>query len=553
MMLLDLRIRDLAIIEALDLEFAPGFNVVSGETGAGKSIIVHALGLGLGTRATSDVVRLGADSARVEASFEGSSRTRALLDEQDIEAEPGEPVILRRVIRATGRSRSYVNDTSVSVSTLRAVGATLVDFASQHESAVLLDQSRHRPVLDGYGQLDDRVEELRGDVVDLRAARKELAALRESAQRREEELDLLRHQADELEEAAPVEGETEDLERELHVLNNVTRLREALSFAEHGLYSGAGAAVEQVGASLEQLRPFTDLDDELAGGVGQLEQALYELEDVARTVSGIASRLSHDPHRIEEIEERLDTLRVLQRKHRCDEAELVEKLDQLSARIDRLDRAATDSEELSARVDQLQERATERAAAIRDARLETGREMEGRIAAILEELAMGGARFVVSVEPDPAGLTETGTDRVTFLLSANRGEPTRPLARVASGGELSRVLLSIKEVLRDASPTRTLVLDEIDSGIGGNTADVLGHKLQTMAGTDQLIVITHLPQIAALAGCHYRVGKNEHEGRTSVWAERLDADGRVRELSRMVAGKRHSKRSRALVEEMMDA
>ena len=552
-MLLELRIRDLAIIEALNLEFDSGFNVVSGETGTGKSIIVHALGLSLGARATADVVREGADVARIDASFHGSSQTHELLAGQDIEAEPDEPVILRRVIRSGGRSRSYVNDSPVSVATLRAVGATLVDFASQHESAVLLDQARHRTILDGYGQLQERVDQLRHDVVTFRDWKKELQALQDSTQRRDEELELLRHQADELEEVAPTAGETQELDRELEMLTSITRLREALTAAEYGLYSGSGAAVEQVGASLDQLRPFADLDEELAESVGQLEEALYALEDVARTVSSIAGRATHDPARIEEIEERLNTLRVLQRKHRCDEMGLVDKLDELSARIDKLARAATDSEDLALRVEQLEEQTAKGAAELSTARREAGHEMEIRIARILDELAMGGAQFVVSVEPDPSGLSESGTDRVAFLLSANRGEPTRPLARVASGGELSRVLLSIKEVLRDVSPTRTLVLDEIDSGIGGNTADVLGHKLQKMAGQDQLIVITHLPQIAALAGCHFRVGKTEEEGRTHVWAERLDADGRVRELSRMVAGKRHSERSRALVEEMMDA
>ena len=335
-MLLDLRIRDLAIIDDLRLGFGRGFNVISGETGAGKSIILHALGLALGGRASADVVRAGADAAHVEATFEPGAEALSLLDEQAIASEPGEALVLRRVVSAAGRSRSFVNGSTVTAATLRGLGVHLVDYASQHESAVLLNEARHREILDRFAGQAPLLERVRSHVEALRTARAELERLQESESRRRAELELARYQREELEEAAPVLGEEEELERELAVLQQAEQLRNAVARAERSLYSGAGAAIDQVGGALAGIGPFAELDDEMEQIRTQIQEAHYNLEDSARALSRVVSRLHEDPLRVEELEERRELLRTLERKHRTDEAGLVARLVELTADIDRL-------------------------------------------------------------------------------------------------------------------------------------------------------------------------------------------------------------------------
>ncbi|MDP7114170.1 MAG: hypothetical protein QGH45_19520, partial [Myxococcota bacterium] len=375
--------------------------------------------------------------------------------------------------------------------------------------------------------------------------------LRESESRRQAELELARYQREELEEAAPVLGEEVELERELAVLQQAEQLRDAVTRAERSLYSGAGAAIDQVGGALAGIGPFAELDDEMEQIRTQIQEAHYALEDSARALSRVAGRLHEDPLRVEELEERRELLRTLKRKHRTDEAGLVARLAELTADIDRLGDASERADGLAAQVEELAATAAAAGDELTRTRREAGDRMAARVAAALEQLAMGGASFQVAVEPDPAGLGVDGADVVVFRLSANPGEPARPLAKVASGGELSRVLLALKEVMQDRGYAGSFVLDEIDSGVGGSTADVVGRKLEALAGQRQLIVITHLPQIAARANTHLVVGKREREGRTRVWAERLSEEARVDELARMVAGDRHTDRSRALAGEML--
>ena len=551
-MLLDLRIRDLAIIDDLQVGFGPGFNVISGETGAGKSVILHALGLAVGGRASADLVRSGASAAHVEASFEPGPEVLALLEDQAIDHDPGEPLVLRRVVSAAGRSRSFVNGTSSPAATLRALAVHLVDYASQHESAVLLDEGRHREILDRFAGNEGRLVTVGDRVRSLREGEAELAQLRETEARRRTELELLRFQRDELREAELESGEMAEAERELQVLRRAGQLRETVARAERALYSGPGAAVDQVNGALAAVEPLAELDDELQTVHGELQDALYVLEDGARTLTSIVGRVQDDPARVEEIEDRLEDLRALQRKHRTDEDGLLARQGDIEEKIATLEGSAGRMDGLVERVESLGREAAAEAEGLTGARVDGAKRLSERAAAALAELAMGGATFDVTVEPDPTGLTETGLDRIGFRLSANPGEPARSLARVASGGELSRVLLALKEVLQDRGYAGSFVLDEIDTGIGGATADVVGRKLEDLAGQRQLIVITHLPQIAARANTHVRVGKREQGGRTTVWAEELSDQARVDEVARMVAGERHADRSRALAGEMIE-
>jgi len=551
-MLVDLRVRDLAIIESVQVSFQPGFNVISGETGAGKSILLHALGLVLGARASSDAVRAGAERARVDASFEVDDAALHWLQQQDLPVEPGEPVLLRRVVSATGRSRSYINDTPAPASSLRALGAFLVDFASQHESAVLLDEARHRGILDRYAGAGKLVGEAAGLVRDLHEAREDLADLERSARDRVAQMDLQRYQLRELEELGISEGEEAALERETEVLRRAEQLQQSVAVAEGALYSGEGAAVDSANVGLSALRPLSGLDEEVDAVTEQLEGAILELEDVSRTLSGLEGRFSSNPARLEEVDDRLQSLRSCMRKHGTDEAGLVRLVDALAETLSTLGNSEERLSSLRVEVDLRHGRAVEVARRLSTVRRSAAKQLEAAIAGPLEELAMAGARFTAEVADDPAGLSETGLDRIAFRLAANAGEPLRPLAKVVSGGELSRVLLAVKEVLGSASPTRSFVLDEIDSGIGGRTADVMGRKLAELARGRQLIAITHLPQIAALADAHYVVGKAESDGRTTAWVRRLDEPQRLEEVARMVAGERHTEHSRALAGEMLD-
>ncbi len=550
-MLTELRIHDLAIIDALQVRFEAGFNVLSGETGAGKSIVLQGLGLALGQRASAELVRGGAGQARVEATFEPGPAARAFLADRELAPDEGEPLVLRRVVQASGRSRSYVNDTPVAAATLRELASALVDVAGQHEFALLLDPARHVGLLDRFGGCAALADEVAGAVQGLRGAEDELGRLREREADRVDRLDLLRFQRDELEAADPQPDEESELERELEVLRRAGELRAVLAGAEEALYSAEGSAVELAGRAQAALQPFAELDDEVGGALRQVDEALYALEDAARSLASSASRIQEDPERVEELEERREILRALQRKHRTDLTGLLRRRAEIEAEIDELAHSEERMERLVDEVRQRREAATERARALSRRRREAARELRTRVETSLAELAMTGARFAARVEEAPGGLGEAGLDAVAFELAANPGEELRPLARVASGGELSRILLALKECLRDASPVETLVLDEVDAGIGGATADVVGHKLAALSDGAQLIVITHLPQIAARATAHYRVDKRTADGRTSARVERLDEPRRLDELARMVSGDRHAERSRALAEEML--
>ena len=551
-MLAELRVRDLAIIEAVDIAFLPGFNAISGETGAGKSILMHALGLALGARASADSVRTGADAARVEATFEVDDEASTWLRDHEFPAEEGEAAVVRRIVGANGRSRAYINDCATSAASLRALGAFLVDFASQHEAAVLLDESRHRSILDRFAGCVELADEVAERVGRLRRAERELAEMERAASQRADRLDLLRYQLRELHGAEIRVGELEELEIEARRLSQAEEMHEAVTAAERALYSGQQAAVEGVGGSLESLSGFSDLDEDLAAVVEQLQGALYELEDAARALGSLASRMMADPARLEEVEDRLQQLRALLRKHRTDEAGLLREIETMEGEIARLDQADERAVSLAEEVEGHRSGAEETAERLGQARRAGARRLGDRLAGSLADLAMGSARFTAVVCADPAGLTDSGLDRVQFTFSANPGEEERPISRIASGGELSRVLLAIKEVLGTASAVGTFVLDEIDAGIGGATADVVGRKLKALSDGRQLIAITHLPPIAALADAHFRVGKRQVEDRTEAWVERLGDAERVAEVARMMAGERHAERSRALAGEMLD-
>ncbi len=564
-MLHELRIRDIAIIEDVTVSFGPGLNVLSGETGAGKSIILGALGLVLGGRGSADVVRTGRDAAEVQGLFDRTPEVDAILAELELPVSDEDAGLsVRRLVTAAGRSRAWIGGTSVPIASLRRLASTLVDYASQHEHQVLLDMQQHRGILDRFGGLQPLLAQVQSLVGAARDLQRELDRLRSLEDEQRARMDYLRFQLDELDDAEPVKGEEAALENERRVLGDAVRLAERARVAEQALYGGNGAAVERLGTAVRALRELTTTDVSLQDTLDSVEQALISVEDAGRELGTYSARTRANPHRLQEVEDRLAQLRQLARKHRTDPEGLVA----LHARI------RTDLEELEGldvRLDGLEAKLTDAAVSARTACAELTRrrgEAAGRLSSLVEvelaSLAMPHARLIVDVTPLAAGdglaigggkhATEHGADAVEMLLSANLGEVPRALNRVASGGELSRILLSVRRALSGTSSVQVqvAVFDEIDSGMGGATAESVAAKLVDVSAEGQVLAITHLPRIAGAADHHFRVEKIVDGGRTRTDVHLLEGQERVEELVRMVAGTSTTQAAATFARELLE-
>lgn len=539
-MLTCLRVRSLAIIDELEVAFGPGLNVVTGETGAGKSILVTALQLVLGARGRPEVVRTGAPRAEVEALFDlrDDPLARARLAEMGMEADA--ELVVRRVVEAEGRTRAYVNGTLATAQQLARLAAGLVDISSQHEHHSLVDPATHLGYLDAFAGLRAESEA----VAQAHAAWREVEARKEAlaASVREGRGDLLRFQLAELER---VEAGAED-EAEVHRLRHAASLAEATSRAEAALYSGDDAvvgALARVQGLVEQARR---VDPALEPVVGQLQAALAELEDAGRALGRYARAVRFDPERLRDLEERLAETRRLRRKYGDD---LPGALARIRAELATLDGAADALAALDEAATVARARLAGLAAALSARRREEAERLGGGITGELASLGMGEARVEVGVAE--AGLTASGLDRVEFLIATNRGEAARPLRKVASGGELSRALLAIKRVLARMGPVGLYVFDEVDTGVGGAIAEAIGQKLGEVARHHQVLCITHLPQIAAQGDVHLHVRKEVIGDRTRSSITRLGPEERLEELARMLGGARITAATRELARELV--
>ena len=562
-MLRELSIQNVAIIEDVQVAFGPGLNVLSGETGAGKSIILGALGLVLGARASSELVRTGGKTAEVVARFDLDEPARKVLDELGL-AVADDELLIRRVVTAAGRSRAYVAGQMVPTSSLRQLAAVLVDYASQHEHRVLLDEARHRGIVDLFGGHEPLLAEVTEQVSALRALDDELRRLRERETDQRARLDFLDYQLSELDAFAPVLGEEDSLEKERVVLSDAARLSELARSAERALYSGSAAAVERLGDAGKALRELVATDTSLAPLQVAVSEALYAVEDAARELGGYASRTQQNPGRLSEIEDRLAVMHQLARKHRTTPDGLVELRERLVRERDELSTLDLRLDELDGAIGAARDAASAVCARLTAARQEAGDELARRVERELDSLAMRRARLEVRLEPLPAGegvaladegpyAASHGADAIALLLSANPGEDPRPLARVASGGELSRILLAVRRALAGTRSVavQVCVFDEIDAGLGGATAETVAHKLSCIAEEGQVLVITHLPHIAAAGAEHFRVEKQVVDERTRTHVRRLDREQRVAELMRMVAGTGNSKAAESFVRELL--
>ncbi len=536
-MITDLSVENIAVIEKAHLHLGPGFTVLTGETGAGKSLLVEAIGLVLGDRADSDLVRAGAARGRVRVSFDLSAR-RDLLDLMAAEgiASGDGQLSIEREVSSEGRSTTRVQGRNVSVASLRKLGVGLVDLHGQHDHQLLLDPLQHLPTYDqwlgeGLEPLLERVRALHADWI---GAKQSLALVRRSVKDRQQRLDLLSFQLNELETAELSLGEVEELEQQLSRLRNVERLQAAARGAMELLQRGEVNAVEQLGEAVKQLDAVASLDALLAEHVAALQSSLFEVQDAVLELGRYEEGVEADPEQLAAIGERLDLIQRLMRKHDRAEPELIALLDELRREKAVLEDAESSEEALGARVQQTEAALLEGAGVLSAYRKEHAARFAEQVTEHLRELALERACFELHFDSKP--VDELGIDAVTFRFTANAGEPPRLLSRTASGGELSRVMLALKVVLAGKVGVPTLIFDEIDTGLSGRAAAVVAKKLQELGEFHQVISISHLPQLAGRAAAHYRIAKSEHALRTFTEILHLEGEERVIEMARMLAG-----------------
>lgn len=530
-MLRTLRVSNFAIIEELSLTFFEGLNVLSGETGAGKSIIIGALGLVLGERAYTEMIKTGQNTATVEAVFDAPAS--GLPDKISATAEDG-AITIKRVIARGGKSRAYLNGSAVNVQDLTALGTSMVDVHGQHEHQSLLSIDNQTLLLDLYGELGP----IRAEVADLfdktAVIRRKLDALRRDAKDRHQRADLLRFQLGEIEEAALTPGEDTRLNEEFEILSNLGRLRELVEEAYAMLYSNEGAAVELASTALSRLTEAADIDNELSTALDSLSQANALLEDAAFTVRDTRDKYEMDPARLDFVQERLELMGRLKKKYGETIEEVLRYAEEAAEELENLEGAGQNAEELEKDLAELTATLLEAATGLSDKRKKAAINLQESVTAELKGLALENADFRVSFEE--VEITATGMDSIEFLFSANKGEMVKPLVKVASGGELSRIMLAIKTVLRDVDHIPVLVFDEVDAGIGGKTANNVARRLREAAEGRQVLCITHLPQIAARGGAHFLIEKTTGHESTSVGVRMLSGTQRTEEIARMLSG-----------------
>lgn len=576
-MLVSLAIRDFVLIDALTLELGEGLHVISGETGAGKSILIDALALVLGGRASPEVVRTGCEQAEVEALFglDRAPELRARLVEAELVPKGGDDeLVIRRVVGANGRSKAYVNGRLVTAAQLAQLARGLVDVSSQHESQTLCDPSTHAALLDAYARLEPLREEVSQKVSAALAVSKRAAEIRAKVDAVRAREDFLRFQLHEIDELAIVPGEEKELEATRGRLRHADKLASATRGAVERLDEGEVSLLDGLRRVASELSFAASLDDSLSPLVTSVEGAIETLQDSARTLGRYAEEVEADPDRLSEIEERLFKIQRLVRKHGGSTEDLLARRDALSRELASLDSADATVDELERERRTLLESATKAARKLSKKRGEAASSLGDAIASELASLAMGRARITVEVAPlsPPAGasgdeeglavaldggerarLTRGGLDRVEIMIAPNPGEEPKALRKIASGGELSRALLAVKRVLASSGPAGLYVFDEVDAGVGGAVAEAIGRKIADVAKHHQVLCITHLAQIAAFADVHFAVAKHEVAGRTLAEVRKLKAKERVDEIARMLGGATITATTRKAAEEMLRA
>ena len=548
-MLRQLSIRNVVLVEELELEFEPGLGVLTGETGAGKSILLDALGLALGARADAGLVRSGEDSASVSAEIElpAAHPVRALLEEQGIELEPSEPLILRRSLKSDGGSRAFLG-ASVPAGLLRDVGTLAVEIHGQHDDRGLLNPKGHRALLDSFGRL--RLAEVEQAWTEVTRIEGELAQARAELAAAERDRDYLAHASAEIEALSPEEGEETRLAEERAAMQAGLKAGESLTGLDEllGGSEGALSLLRQAARRIERGAADHPL---LAEALASLDRALIEGSEAEERILRAAQALAFDPARLDQVEARLFDIRGLARKHRVEPDALAALGEQMRAQLAAIDAGSEHIEALDRELLGARERYAEAAAALSKARHETAARLDAAVMSELAPLKLDAARFRTAITPAEAG--PSGADRVEFEVSTNPGARFGPLTRIASGGELSRFILALKVALAEAGTAATMIFDEVDRGVGGAVASAIGERLSRLAEQSQVLVVTHSPQVAARASHHYRIEKSHGERGTRTTVRKLSDEERREEIARMLSGASITEEARAQASRLLDA
>ncbi len=557
-MLRSLAIRDVVLIHRLQLEFTAGLCALTGETGAGKSILLDSLGLALGNRADSGLVRPGADQARVTASFDVAPGhpVRGVLDEHDVDIDDDQ-LVMRRVLSKDGRSRAYVNDQPVSVTLLRRLADHLVEIQGQFEQRGLLNQANHRSLLDAYAGLQDRARQVAQQYEGWRQALETYQTAQAELEQARTDEAYLRHEVDELDQLQPEAGEEQQLAEQRNRLMNAEKLVDAFNAAEAeltGSESGRGAEDSLAGARRALERIADQAGQDIQAVLEALDRAMSETEDALARLRSLSSEIELDSSRQQEIEERYFALKDLARKHGCAVDELPDVHHRLQERLNAIDSGGQHLQDLADQAEQARQSFYADAKALAEARSDAAGRLDVAINAELPPLKLEKATFKTRLQPlDEADWGPSGIERVSFEVATNPGANPGPLNKIASGGELSRFLLALKVVLAQVSPERALVFDEVDSGIGGAAAAAVGDRLARLSEGRQLLVVTHSPQVAARADHHFRVAKASDGEATVTDVSQLSQDQRREEIARMLSGTHVTDEARAAAAKLMGA
>ncbi len=535
-MLIHIRIRNFAIIDHLDLDFKDKLTTLTGETGAGKSILLGALGLLLGDRADSDSVRAGSSKAEISAEFDIETLPEVKAWLKDKELDSDSDCLLRRRLGADGRSRAFINGSPVPLQDMRQLGEMLVDIHGQHEHQSLMKPDMQRQLLDDYAAHKKLLDEVRQTFNDWTQKKKHFDELQNASKDKNDRLDLLRYQVNELDQLELLDGEFEQLQHEHQMLANSDQLNENASNALMALYDADENSIHaQISQQANRIESVLSADESLSPAFDMLSEAMVQVEETASLLRDYVDNLNNDPQRFEEVETRLGLIHDLARKHHVEPNQLQEVHVQLSKELDELDNADENLSQLQAEVEQLEKDYSEKAKKLSQSRNKTAKALNKAISESMQTLGMGGGQFQIQLNTkDKPGAY--GIDQVEYMVSTNSGQPFKPLAKTASGGELARISLAIQMITAQQGRIPTLIFDEVDTGVGGGIAEIVGKHLRTLGESRQVFCITHLPQVASQAHHHMQVYKHSDGKETRTEIIPLEMDQRVDEISRMLGG-----------------
>ena len=538
-MLKKLDIRNFTLIDHLEMALYPGFSVITGETGAGKSIVIGAIGLLLGNRADAKQVKRGCDKCIIEATFDlsiyHSDVLKDFFEDNDLDYEP-EECLLRREVNANGKSRAFINDTPVTLALMRELGEQLIDVHSQHQNLLLSKEDFQLNVVDIIARDRQQLADYRAAFAEYRSAQRRLEELREQIATSRDNEDFLRFQQKELSEANLASGEQEQLEQEAELMSHAEDIKRALHEADYGLSGDDTGIVNLTRSIAAQLRSVADVYPEAQELAERLESCFVELKDISQEIASKVDDVEYDPQRFNLITQRLDTIYTLQQKFHVQTVdELLDRLNGINAQLDNIDNSDEELQELERSVEKLHAVCVEKAFVLTDMRRKSAMVVEQELSKLLVPLGIPKVRF--KVEVSPADLSTNGADKVMFLFSANSSTDMQPVSQVASGGEIARVMLSLKAMISKAIGLPTIIFDEIDTGVSGRVAEQMAHIMRDMGKANrQVLCITHLPQIAAAGSTHYKVAKQETEYGTVSTMTQLSDEQRITEIAQMLSG-----------------